>query len=306
MRTGTIISLGASAVLGVGALLVAKVWLPHAAQASRPSKAAAPAEATVPVVVANGAIPYGGKLDAAHLTLAHLPPGAAPQGAYTSIEQVTSQNGGAPVAVVAISAREPILPTKVSGAGAKPTLSAMITEGMRAYTIGISDTSGGGGHILPSDRVDVVLTRDVPIPPKIRDECGGCKRYVTNVVIQNVRVLGMDLNADPSSTQPIVAHTATLEVSMEDAQRLSLATQAGSLSLALRRTGQGEVDQVRPVGVRDLGPLDGPALPTQSAGLRAVRHTTTAKPAAAAARHSLIVVNGDARSSVDVPSERGL
>ncbi len=305
MRTGTIISLGASAVLGVGALLVAKVWLPHATQSNQPSKVAAPAEATVPVVVANGNIPYGGKLDASHLTLAHLPQGAAPQGAYTSIEQVTSQNGGVPVAVVAISAREPILPTKVSGAGAKPTLSAMITEGMRAYTIGISDTSGGGGHILPSDRVDVVLTRDVPIPAQVREECGGCKRYVTNVVIQNVRILGMDLNADPSSTQPIVAHTATLEVSVQDAQRLSLAAQAGSLSLALRRTGQGEVDQVRPVGVRDLGPLDGPPLP-QSTGLRAVRHTAPAKPAAAAARHSLIVVNGDARSSVDVPSERGL
>ncbi|MGA0602158.1 Flp pilus assembly protein CpaB [Caulobacter sp. KR2-114] len=305
MRTGTIISLGASAVLGVGALLVAKVWLPHAAQGSPSAKAPAPAEATVPVVVASGAIPYGGKLDASHLVLAHLPQGAVPQGAYSSIEQVTSQNGGAPVAVVAISAREPILPTKVSGAGAKPTLSAMITEGMRAYTIGISDTSGGGGHILPSDRVDVVLTREVPLPQKVRDDCGGCKRYVTNVVIQNVRILGMDLNADPSSTQPVLAHTATLEVSMADAQRLSLAAQAGSLSLALRRTGQGEVDPVRPMGVRDLGPLDTPMAP-HAAGLRSVSHASRAKPAAAAARHSIIVVNGDARSAVDVPSERGL
>ena len=89
MRVGTIISLGASAVLGVGALVVAKVWLPSVSQ-SQQAKSAAPAEATVPVVVANAAIPYGGKLDASHLMLARLPASVAPQGAFTTIEQVTA------------------------------------------------------------------------------------------------------------------------------------------------------------------------------------------------------------------------
>lgn len=302
MRTGTIISLGASAVLGVGALFVAKVWLPHSTQASN-AKAAAPAEATVPVVVANAAIPYGGKLDAQHLVLTRLPASAAPQGAFSSIEQVTGQNGGAPIALTQISAREPILPTKISGGGARPTVAAVIAEGMRAYTIGVTDVAGGGGHVLPGDRVDVVLARELPIPEAIRTACGGCKRYVSNVVIQNVRILGMDLNADPSSTTSAVAHTSTLEVSVEDAQRLALAAQAGSLSLALRRTGQADVAAVRPVGVRDLGPVD--ALPARLVGLRPVSHHPAAKPAAAAVRHSIIVVHGDARSSVEVPSEHG-
>ncbi|HEX7759588.1 MAG TPA: Flp pilus assembly protein CpaB [Caulobacteraceae bacterium] len=304
MRIGTIISLGASAVLGVGALLVAKVWLPHAAQQSA-AKSGPPAEATVPVVVANAAIPYGGKLDATHLILARLPASAAPQGAFSTIAQVTGQNGGAPIALVQISAREPILPTKISGGGARPTVAAVISEGMRAYTIAVTDVAGGGGHILPADRVDVVLTREIPLTQQVKTECGDCKRYVSNVVIQNVRVLGMDLNADPSSTQAALAHTSTLEVSVEDAQRLALAAQAGSLSLALRRTGQADVAAVRPVGVRDLGPLDSMATLPRAAGLRAVSQHSHPKPAAAAVRHSIIVVHGDARSSVEVPSERG-
>ncbi len=304
MRVGTIISLGGSAVLGVGALLVAKVWLPSTGHGGG-AKSDAPAEATVPVVVANAAIPYGGKLDAAHLTLARLPASAAPQGAFSTIEQVAGQTGGAPIALVALSAREPVLPTKISGGGAKPTLAAVITEGMRAYTIGVTDVAGGGGHILPGDRVDVVLTREIPLPAQIRTECGDCKRYVSNVVIQNVRVLGMDLNADPGSTQAAVAHTSTLEVAVSDAQRLGIAAQAGSLSLALRRTGQADVADVRAIGVRDLGPIDSvPGL--QQAGVRAVSHRVAhPKPAAAAVRHSIIVVHGDARSSVEVPSERG-
>ena len=42
MRTGTVISLGASAVLGVGALIVARVWLPQPnAHGQQQGKAAA-------------------------------------------------------------------------------------------------------------------------------------------------------------------------------------------------------------------------------------------------------------------------
>ena len=43
------------------------------------------------------------------------------------------------------------------------------------------------------------------------------------MVLQNVKVLGMDLNVDPTTTQSAVAHTATLEVTVQDAQRLAVA-----------------------------------------------------------------------------------
>jgi pilus assembly protein CpaB len=303
MRTGTVVSLGASAVLGLGALVVARVWLP---QPHPQNPAASAATDTVPVVVASGDIPYGTKLDASKLTVERLPAADAPKGAYTTTAQILGQTGGAPIVLTPIAAREPLLPEKLSGAGARATVAAVITEGMRAYTIGISDVAGVGGHALPGDRVDVVMTRDVTTAaPAAKDgkDAGvdPTKRYVSDIVLQDVRVLGMDLNADPTSATAAVAHTATLEVSVQDAQKLAVASQAGSLSLALRRTGNAEVAPVHTIGVGDVvGRAPGPRL------LQVVHR----RPAPAAATpmlirtHSVVVVHGDASSSVEVPAER--
>jgi len=296
MRIGTIVSLGASAVLGLGALAAARIWLPSqgANNAVRPA-AVAPG---VPVVLAAADIPYGAKLDAKQLTVMRLPADAAPLGGFSTIDQVLHQDsGGAPVALVAMSPREPVLAVKLSGPGAKPTLAAMIADGMRAYTIGVTEVAGGGGHVMPGDRVDVVLTRDLSTQPAMDGAHGG--KLVSELVIQNVRVLGMDLNIDPASVHPTVAHTATLEVSVEDAERLSLAAEAGSMSLALRRTGAAEVKAVRPMLAADLGPGMGRA-PTGASRRRGVdRH-----PAGASPDSAVIVVHGEHSTIEAVPAER--
>ncbi|MFI4976827.1 MAG: Flp pilus assembly protein CpaB [Caulobacterales bacterium] len=309
MRTGTIISLGASALLGLGALVVAKVWLPQAGQHSilqRPDQNLA---GTVPVVVAANDIPYGAKLDAHRLVVVHLPAGAVPPGAYSSPGQILGVAGGPPVALTQISAREPILPAKLSSGGARPTVAAVIADGMRAYTIQVSDVAGGGGHILPGDRVDVVLSRDLQIT-----DGGQNKRPISDVVLENVRVLGMDLNKDPASSTPAVAHTATLEVSVGDVEKLAVAAQTGSLSLALRRTGSAEVAPTRTYQVNDLYSVGGhPLPPSRIAPAAAAPETDAAphppakprgKPRDAIGRHSIVVVHGDTSTVIDVPSER--
>jgi pilus assembly protein CpaB len=117
------------------------------------------------------------------------------------------------------------------------------------------------------------------------------------VVIQNVRVLGMDLNVDPNSTRPAIAHTATLEVDVRDAERLALAGQAGTLSLALRRTGAAEIASVRPVAAGDLGPTGADSRPAARAG-----RARGGRPAETAA--TVQVVDGDKSASVTVPTYR--
>ena len=166
MRMATIASLGGSAVLGLGALLVAKVWLPSQSS-PRQALAAAPTEQGSPVVVASKALAYGTRVEAGHLRIVRLPPGIQPPGAYSSIDQVLKLDaGGAPVVLVPIAEREPVLPQKLSGPGARPTVAAEIAPGKRAFTIGVTDVAGGGGHILPGDHVDVLTTRDVSIGVK--------------------------------------------------------------------------------------------------------------------------------------------
>jgi pilus assembly protein CpaB len=245
MRVVTIVSLGASAVLGLAALVVAKTVLPNVAAARVPAGVVQPVSG-VPVVVAAKPLKFGDRLEAGHLTLAHLPANAAPEGAFSTVAAVLAQdNGGAPVALTPIAAREAILPSKLSGPGARPSVAAEIADGMRAYSIKVSDVSGVGGHALPGDRVDVVLLRD--LTPN-----GESRNYVSEVVIQNVRVLAVDLNADLASNKPATPSTATLEVTVEDSQKLAVAGDLGKLSLALRRTGAAEMAAVGPMLTRNF------------------------------------------------------
>jgi pilus assembly protein CpaB len=256
MRVVTIVSLGASAVLGLAALVVAKTVLPNQASA-RVAGVSAPAEG-VAVVVASKDMKYGDKVDADHLRLTRLPAESVPEGAFTTIAAVlAADRGGAPVVLTPIVAREPILPSKLSGPGARPSVAAEIGNGMRAYTIRVSDVSGVGGHALPGDRVDVVLLRDMnPNSPT--------HAFVSEVVLQSVRVLAVDLNADLASNKPATPSTATLEVNVADSQKLAVAADLGKLSLALRRTGSAEVAATGPVRTNVFASGGGAGAPAQA------------------------------------------
>jgi pilus assembly protein CpaB len=284
MRLVTILSLCASAALGLGALFVAKVVLPAQSPGATPAAAAAPPSRTQPVVVAAAPIAYGVRLEAKQLKIARYPADSVPTGAFSTIEQVLAQDGGgAPSTLAALGEREPLLPSRLSGPGARATIAAEIAEGLRAYTIRVSEVSGVGGHALPGDRVDVVLARDLSQDEKHKD-------LVSQVVIQNVRLLGVNLNADPTSAKVEPPNTATLEVSVGDAQKLSVAGDLGVLSLALRRTGGAEIAQVHPLASRDV--VAGAALlrgPVSPAPRRTVpRAATSPRPAPL-----IVIVEGD-------------
>lgn len=244
MRVVTIVSLAASAVLGLGALFVAKVALPNASAAK--SSIRTVEAAGEPVVVASRALKYGEKLDAGMLTVIKVPRNAIPEGSFTNVAQaLAADRGGAPVVLVPLASHEAVLPAKLSGPGARPSVAAELTEGMRAYSLKVNDASGVGGHALPGDRVDVVLMRD--LTPR-----GEERNYISYVVVQNARVLGIDLNADPTSNKPASPNTATIEVSVEDSQKLSIATTLGELSLALRRNGAAEIAKAPPLRTADF------------------------------------------------------
>ena len=243
MRVVTIVSLGASAVLGLAALFVAKAVLPNAARvkAAAAASSSAPANHGVPVVVARAGMKFGDRLEAGKVMVIQLPSNAVPEGAFSTVDAVLHQDNGAPpVALTQIAAREPLLPAKLSGPGARASIAAEIADGMRAYTIKVTDVTGVGGHALPGDRVDVVLLRDTTPQAPTRN-------WVSEVVIQDVRVLGVDLNADLTANKPTTPTTATLEVTVPDAQKLAVAGDLGKLSLALRKTGAVEIAQTAPM-----------------------------------------------------------
>jgi pilus assembly protein CpaB len=103
---------------------------------------------------------------------------------------------------------------------------------MKAVTIRVNDVNGIAGFVLPGDRVDVLLTRTETDPNNAKS-----RKFFNDVILQNVRVLGIDQLADDRTEQPIIAKAVTLEVSTVDAQRVALASNVGNLSLALRPAG---------------------------------------------------------------------
>src|SRR5260221_8003747 len=83
----------------------------------------------------------------------------------------------------------------------------------------------------------------------------------TAVLLQNVKVLGVDQQSDDKKDKPVVAEAVTLEVSPEDAQKLTLGSSIGSLSLALRNCSSADSVAPRSLSVEDLVPVEKAEVP---------------------------------------------
>lgn len=178
------------------------------------------------VVVANRTIELGQALAPDMMRMQTWPADAVPQGSFTDVSQLT--RGEARVALRTIEANEPILSNRISGAGGRATLSSTISAGHRAVAIRVNDVVGVAGFVLPGDFVDVLLTR--------ADGSGYNNQNMrTDLLISNVRVLAVDQTANENRNDPQVARAVTIEVTPEDGQKVALAGQIGTLSLALRR-----------------------------------------------------------------------
>ncbi|HET9714796.1 MAG TPA: Flp pilus assembly protein CpaB [Pseudolabrys sp.] len=241
MRASTIVMIGFAVVFGLLAVFIAQVWLNN--QANMRAKSVETNKTHVAaqtIVVAKQPLRFGTELNASMLQEVAWPSEALPAGAFGKIKDVLSE--GRRVVLAAIEPNEPVLALKITGAGQRATLSALVRPGMKAVTIRVNDVEGVGGFVLPGDHVDVVLTRQI--------DKGSA---TTQVVLQNTRVLAVDQTADERAAKATVAKSVTLEVDTVDAQKLWLASSVGSLSLLLRKAGETAEVRTRKVTLQDLG-----------------------------------------------------
>jgi pilus assembly protein CpaB len=135
------------------------------------------------------------------------------------------------IARAPFAAGEPIREAKLIKGPSSGYMAAILPEGMRAISVEISPETGAGGFILPNDHVDVILTRR----DKAAEKAAGTEIHVSEVILNNVRVLAIDQTVEEKNGQRVVVgKTATLELSPRQAETLALARQQGTLSLALR------------------------------------------------------------------------
>src|SRR5262249_14436155 len=126
----------------------------------------------------------------------------------------------------------PIHGDEVMRPGDHGFLAAVLGAGMRAVTVGVDAITGSAGLIWPGDRVDLILTQniqDTTLPVG--------RRVAAETVLSDVRVIAIDqqlvqgAEASSSATQ---GRTVTLEVTQDQASRVSVAVRLGRLSLAVR------------------------------------------------------------------------
>ena len=221
------------AVLGIalGAGVIAAVLAVNMMSSRQPAPtAAAPAAApikSVQVLVASKDITLGTTVSEDALTWQDWPLTGA-----TSAFLTRTANPDAVKEVVGAIARatfyagEPITNNKLIRTD-RGFMSAILPAGKRAVATRISADTSAGGFILPNDRVDVIMTHK-------EDSNDG--QYRTETILNNVRVLAIDQTIeDVNGEQVVVGQTATLELTPQQAEILTVAQQMSDrLTLALR------------------------------------------------------------------------
>jgi pilus assembly protein CpaB len=239
MQARTLITFILAILLAGGSVALAHAWLTLArdGQDIKATAQAADEDRTVPLAVAARALNYGDRLKPDDVKLVPWPQDAVPPGALHSLELLAVEPGKpGPIAMRAIEVNEPVLTSKITGFGVPVRLAASIAPGMRAATIGMAGAPVMAALIGPGDRVDVLIARDVTGDNRLGGGLAAAGRELrSDVLLRDVRVLGLDQNAGgPSSPARRAARAVTLEVTVEQAQKLALGQKIGTLSLALR------------------------------------------------------------------------
>jgi pilus assembly protein CpaB len=239
------------------------------------------------VVVAVVDIELGSRINAQMLSTVDWPSGSVPAGAFKDMTELQDR-----VARVGVLRGEAILEGKLAPVGTKGGLSAVIAAGKRAMTVRVNDVVGVAGFALPGNYVDVVVNAQ-------QDKAKGEKSVqISKTVLEHVLVLAVAQEAGRDDTKPKVVSAVTLELSLEDSERLDLARSVGTLSLVLRN--QVDKEKVETAGITKsqlFGEKDIVPVSLASAAPAATKpRVFTSKPVTAPALECVEVIQSSGRA----------
>jgi pilus assembly protein CpaB len=205
------------------------------------------------------------------------PKSSIPAGSYSTPQQLIGK-----VNRVKIMANEPILESRLAGEGAG--LTVRLEAGKRALAVRVDEIIGVSGFIVPDDRVDIILTTT---PLGANQDA-----KISKIVLQNKRVLSVAQSTEQKDGKPQLARSITLEVTPEEAEKLSLASSEGQIVMALR--GLGDEKETMTIGSnkRDLLSLAAAAAPKSKNG-------ATPAVQAPADKYRVEVIHGSNRNVVE-------
>ena len=214
-------------VLALGCGLVASIGVTQVI-ANRHTEVPTTSIETQSIFVALEDVSLGQPLTAQVLKLEPWPKGKIPEGVFTKIEDVEGRR-----ARTRLYAGEPITERKLLKRGeTSGGISPLIPKGLRVVSVKVDRVSGGGGLILPGDRVDVVVYLT-------RSRTGSIPETSARTVLQDIRVFAVndefELSSEGSDKRSITnAQTVSLLVTPSQAQKVMLAGEMGKIRLVLR------------------------------------------------------------------------
>jgi pilus assembly protein CpaB len=285
-RSRTALYLAAALVAAaITAAVVAQVV--KAYQQQLESQAARPQ--TVDTVVAVRDLYMGIPITQEDVALRQLAPEMVPaESAFQSVDEVVGRTPRE-----RILANELLRTERLARRDAGIGLNAIVTPGKRAMAIEVNTESGVAGFLQPNNFVDVIVT----IKP---DDDAVDVKWVTETILQGIKVLAVDSNLGNNEEQEKKNRTqrmrpsVTLEVTLEEAEKLALASSKGELHLVLRSDVDiTQVEDHGPMVINNIIGLD-PQEPTKPTTATRLRNT---KPADVGPTDTVEVIQGADRKT---------
>lgn len=168
-----------------------------------------------------------------------------------------------------LAADEPVLSSDIMRSGDHGFLAAVLAPGTGAVSVSTDFVAGNAGLIWPGDRVDLILTQTLS-RPGIPDG----HAVASELVLADMRVVAVDQllehgvapAAQPAGQERVV----TFEATVEQAQRINVASRLGRLSLDVRSADQsGQSARATPpatLWASDVSPALRPVRPRNAIG----------------------------------------
>jgi pilus assembly protein CpaB len=176
--------------------------------------------ASVYVAVAAENLSLGTRLTKDNVKIVGWPSPSPVQGSFATADALVGRGLIQPV-----HANEPLTETKLAPIEAGAGLPPSIPPGMRALSVRVNDVIGVAGFTTPGTRVDVLVTLN-------RGDVS-----MSRAVVSNVQVLTAGTLFDQEQSKDgkaIPSTVVTLMVTPDDAERIVLAQNSGSIMLVLR------------------------------------------------------------------------
>ena len=209
-------------LLAVGCGLVAAIGIGQIMEHGTPPPANT--GETEPIFVALTDLNVNDPLTAQVLKLEEWPKGKVPAGALLKLEQIEGKR-----CKQRLYAGEPILAGKIRGEKDDILPSDGIPKGFRVVNVR-TDSVSGTGLLVPGDRVDVLVFLN-------KNTSTGVSETSARTILQDIKIYAVDSTfvgkQDPDG-QLVTGKTISLLVTPQQAERVTLASEMGSIRLIIR------------------------------------------------------------------------